>query len=169
MNTLMSLHRIGETSIPAALDKAKQYRSLLEPQQAESICLDILEISPEHNEARIVLILALTDQFTHSGTHIDQKQVLKLINALPEKYQRLYYRGIVDERRGRALLRESMSRSFAYDYFMQAVDHYDQAHTCHPEHNDDAILRRNACIRTMQREKLQPRRDPDESHLYVES
>lgn len=40
----LNLYRIA---VPAALEKVKQYRSLLEPEQAESICLDILEVEPD--------------------------------------------------------------------------------------------------------------------------
>ena len=62
-----TLHSINTRAIPAALEKASQYRSLLEPEQAESICLDILAVQPDNYEAKVILILSLTDQFTHSG------------------------------------------------------------------------------------------------------
>ena len=57
------LKRIRAEAVPAALERAKHYRLLNDPQQAESICLDILEVAPGHADARIVLLLALTDQF----------------------------------------------------------------------------------------------------------
>lgn len=165
----LELHRIRADAIPAALDMARQYRSLLEPEQAESICLDILAVEPDHHEAQIVLILALTDQFSHSGQMLDAKRVLQLVDALPEEYERFYYRGLVSERRGRAMLNESMSRSFTYEYFREAMQWYAQSQTLRPEHNDDAILRWNACLRTVRRERLQPRADRDEAHLDMES
>ena len=40
-----------------------RYRLLNEPEQAESICLDILDVDPDNQEALVTLILALTDQF----------------------------------------------------------------------------------------------------------
>ena len=165
----LELHRISADANPAALDMARQYRSLLEPEQAESICLDILAVEPDHHEAQIVLILALTDQFSHSGQMLDAKRVLKLVDVLPEEYERFYYRGLVSERRGRAMLNESMSRSFTYEYFREAMQWYAQSQTLRPEHNDDAILRCNACLRTVRRERLQPRADRDEAHLDMES
>jgi len=58
--TLKLLHKEG---IPAALDKAERYRLLNEPAEAESICLDVLAIEPDHQQALITLLLALTDQF----------------------------------------------------------------------------------------------------------
>ena len=95
-------HPISEGAIPAALERAWQYRLLMEPAQAESICLDILAVNGEHPEARILLILALTDQFSHSGLVVDAKRVLRLVAQLPVEYERLYYRGLVAERRARA-------------------------------------------------------------------
>lgn len=165
----LTLHRISTDAIPAALEKACQYRSLLEPEQAESICLDILEVQPDHHDAQIVLILALTDQFTHSGQVLDVKRVLGLIEKLPDEYDRLYFEGLVNERRARAMLLESMSRSFAYDYFCKAMQKYDQAREIRAENNADTLLRWNACLRTLRRERLQPRRDQDEMHMDMEN
>jgi tetratricopeptide (TPR) repeat protein len=164
----LELNRISASAIPAALDRARQYRSLLEPEQAESICLDILAVEPDHHEAQRVLILALTDQFSHSGQMLDAKRVLVLVDALPEEYERLYYRGLISERRGRAMLNESMSRSFTYEYFREAMQCYARAQELRPDHNDDAILRWNACLRTIRRQRLEPRADRDERHLDME-
>ena len=60
------LKSISVQSIPEALAKAERYRLLNEPVLAESICLDILAIVPDHQEALISLLLARTDQF-HSN------------------------------------------------------------------------------------------------------
>ena len=60
MYEIKPIHR---EAVPAALEKAKHYRLLNAPADAESICLDILEIDPDHQEALVVLILSLTDQF----------------------------------------------------------------------------------------------------------
>jgi tetratricopeptide (TPR) repeat protein len=165
----LTLHRISTDTIPAALEKANQYRSLLEPEQAESICLDILEVQPDHHDAQIILILALTDQFTHSGKALDINRVLNLIDGLPDEYERLYFKGLVSERTARAMMLESMSRSFAYDYFRKAMQLYEQAEKIHPKHNPDALLRWNSCLRTLRRERLQPRLDQDEAHNEMES
>ena len=165
----LELNRISSGAIPAALEKARQYRSLREPEQAESICLDILEVEPDNYAAQVVLILALTDQFSRSGLKLDAKSVLTLVECLPEEYERLYYRGLVSERRARAMLSESMSRSFAWEYFHEAMQFYEQAKALAHENNDEAILRWNACLRTVRRERLQPRADRDELHLDMES
>jgi hypothetical protein len=142
---------------------------LLEPEQAESICLDILVVKPDHHEAKHVLILALTDQFSHSGQMLDAKRVLELVDSLPEEYERLYYRGLVSERRGRAMLNESMSRSFTYEYFREAMEFYAMAQPLRSAGNDDTILRWNACLRTVRSQRLEPRADRDERHPDMES
>lgn len=165
----LTLNKINVSAIPAALEKARQYRSLQEPEQAESICLDILEVDADRHDAKLTLILSLTDQFARSGQLLDPKRVLKLVDQLPQEYERLYYRGLVSERRGRAMLNESMSRSFTWEYLREAMQWYEKAQSLRPEHNDDAILRWNACLRTMRRERLEPRADRDEVHLDMES
>ena len=53
---------ISLESVPGALAKAERYRLLNEPEEAESICRDILDADPENHQALISLILALTDQ-----------------------------------------------------------------------------------------------------------
>ena len=56
------LKPISHDSVTGALAKAERYRLLNEPNQAESICCDILEVEPDNQQALISLILALTDQ-----------------------------------------------------------------------------------------------------------
>jgi hypothetical protein len=165
----LSLHDIHSDSIDLALDKAKQYRSLLEPEIAESICLDILKIEPEHQHALVIYILALTDQLDHPGKINQVPRIEEAIENLTSDYKRVYYRGLLNERRARFLLSQSMTRGFAYAYFIEALSFYEQAEQIRPEHNDEAILRWNSCIRTIQNEKLKPREDADEASIYMES
>jgi hypothetical protein len=60
----MRIKRISTAGIAEAIAKAELYRSLNEPEEAESICRDILAIEPQHQLALRLLGLALTDQFT---------------------------------------------------------------------------------------------------------
>ena len=60
---MYALKPISHNSLDGALAKAERYRLLNEPTEAESICRDILEVAPANREARISLILALTDEF----------------------------------------------------------------------------------------------------------
>ena len=61
-----TLRSISKAAIPAAVKKAEHYRLLNDPEQAESICLDILAVDPDNQQALVVLILAITDQFGRS-------------------------------------------------------------------------------------------------------
>ena len=75
------LKSISEQGIPEALAKVERYRLLNEPGLAESICLDVLAIVPDHQQALISLLLARTDQF-HS--HVQPKGALEVLGKLKE-------------------------------------------------------------------------------------
>ena len=61
------LKRISTDAIERSVERAEHYRLLNDPEQAESICLDILAVDPTNGQARITLILSLTDQFQQGG------------------------------------------------------------------------------------------------------
>ncbi|WP_417550766.1 hypothetical protein [Methylophaga sp.] len=165
----LNLHDIHAESIELALDRARQYRSLLEPEIAESICLDILNIEPENQAALVVYILALTDQISISGSQSPFQDIEVAIAKLTSEYKQIYYTGIVLERRARFMLTQPMSRAFAYDYFIKALESYQQAEQMRPDHNDESILRWNSCVRTIQREKLEPLSETDQIAMSRES
>ncbi len=58
---MFELKTLSEEAIPAALEKAERYRLLNEPGEAESICLDVLKVAPENQQALITLLLAITE------------------------------------------------------------------------------------------------------------
>ena len=64
---MFQLKSISREAIPGALEKAIRYRVLNEPEEAESICRDILEIDPDNQQALATLLLALTDQLLDRG------------------------------------------------------------------------------------------------------
>lgn len=165
----LKLHDIHADSIELALDKARQYRSLLEPEIAESICLDILHIDPDNQPALVVYILALSDQLHHAGKKTQVQAIEMAIQKLQSRYQQFYYTGLLHERRARFMLTQSMARVFSYDYFIEALQFYQKAEKIRPEHNDESILRWNSCIRTIDKEKLKPRPDSKDVRLDMES
>src|SRR5258708_20628302 len=57
------LKSISKAGIPEAIAKVELYRYLNDPEEAESICRDILAIEPEQQLARRMLGLSITDQF----------------------------------------------------------------------------------------------------------
>ena len=60
-----NLKPMSKDAVPSAIAKAERYRLLNEPGEAESICLDVLQIDPQNEEALVMLLLAVTDQFPH--------------------------------------------------------------------------------------------------------
>ena len=60
---MFELKSLTREAVPAAREKAHRYRLLNEPEQAESICHDVLRVDPADQEALATLILALTDRF----------------------------------------------------------------------------------------------------------
>ena len=146
---------ISRDGIPSALAKAERYRLLNEPGEAESICLDVLQIEPANQDALVTLLLSLTDQFPHeAGTSAALAcRADALADQLTDAYDREYYRGIVRERRAKsALQRDSFhSSASAVGWLHEALACFERAEALKPAHNDDAVLRWNACARMMQR------------------
>jgi tetratricopeptide (TPR) repeat protein len=156
-----SFKTITVEAIPAALEKAERYRLLNEPEQAESICRDILAVAPDHQQALIMLLLTLTDQF-RSGSVDCFTQAKSLIDRLNGEYERLYYRGLVYERHGLAFAADGHlgGSAAAYDWMREAMDCFEQAERLRPAGNDDAILRWNSCLRLIERYQLRPEPEP---------
>lgn len=166
MTERFALKRISPDAIEHAVERAEHYRLLNDPEQAESICLDILAVDGGNESARITLILSLTDQFRRGlGSH-GVRRAKEHVSKLSGEYERAYYVGLVAERQGRAhLVHGGMQRAFAYEGLHEAMQHYEQADALKPAGVDDAILRWNACVRTIERESLRPRHDEPELPL----
>ena len=157
MSESFTLRSISTAAIPAALKKAEHYRLLNDADQAMSICLDVLAVDPGNQQALVVLVLSVTDQFDRSGGPSVQV-ALDYLTQLDDPYRRQYYEGLVWERDARAALGRPMGSSFAYDLLRSAMECYEQASTMKPAKDDDeAILRWNACVRTIERSHLKPR------------
>jgi hypothetical protein len=145
---MFDLKPLSKDAVESALAKAERYRFLNEPSEAESICLDILEVDPGNQHARITLLLALSDQFAEMPGAAARAQ--QLAESLEGEYERLYYGGLVAERRAKAHLhRGGMAARGAYEWLMDALDSFERASHIRPHGNDDAILRWNACVRVL--------------------
>src|SRR2546428_12874276 len=147
------LKTLSSEAVPRALAKAERYRLLNEPGQAESICLDALEVEPDNQEALAMLLLALTDQFGDDapGTFARASTVAA---QLRDEYERAYYNGIVYERCAKAKLHQGGPGSGpqAYEWLREAMEWYEKAEAIRPSGNDDALLRWNACARLIMRD-----------------
>jgi hypothetical protein len=147
---VLELKRLSKDAVPGALAKAERYRLLNEPAMAESICLDVLAIEPDNQPALTTLILAITDQFGDEGAGRHMARAQELIPRLDDAYGRLYYGAIVGERRARAIISTGPA-SHARDWLLDALRGFERAIAVRPAGNDDAILRWNACARTLER------------------
>ena len=144
---------ISRDAIPAALTKAERYRLLNEPGEAESICLDVLQIDPVNQDALVMLLLALTDQFRDetSSARNAAARAADLVDRLTDDYDRNYYAGIIRERRAKAILQRDRfgATAVAIEWLREAMTFYERAESIRPAHNDDSLLRWNACARLL--------------------
>ena len=146
---MIELKSLTTEAIPSALDMAKRYYLMKEPEEAESICMDILAIDPDHQEALITLLLALTDKFADSGLQPHFDQANTIVERLNSAYCKSYYSGIIFEQRAKYHLKRNIpnSRNIAYGWIIKALNAFGEALTgCDPD-NQDAVLRWNYCAR----------------------
>ena len=165
---MFELKPLSKDAVDSALAKAERYRLLNEAQEAESICLDVLEVDPGNQQARVMLLLALSDQCGEAGGAAPRAQ--QLAGALQNEYERYYYSGLVAERRARAhLQRGGAATHGVYDWLMDALDFFERAERVRPAGNDDAILRWNTCVRVLQKHpELKPSGEAREEPLFWE-
>jgi len=143
------LKYISAAGIAEAIAKVELYRSLNEPEEAESICRDILNVEPQHQLALRLLGLALTDQFA-GGASDRYREAEQTFQRLNDPYERLYYAGILYERRAKAQLNAGLPPHTLLPLFEQALRSFEEAEKIRPAGNDDAILRWNRCVRLLQ-------------------
>jgi hypothetical protein len=143
---------ISREGVPAALEKAQRYRLLNEPQAAESICLDILAVDAGNQQARILLLLAVTDQLRDELSS-GLRRAKELLAGIDDEYRRSYYEGIVCERYAMAKLLQGMpgAAEAAYEWLRKAMDAFERAEAMRPAGNDESILRWNTCARILAR------------------
>jgi hypothetical protein len=151
---MFQLKPLSRDAIPPALAKAERYRLLNEPGEAESICLDVLQIEPANQDALVMLVLALTDQFPQElpSSRSAPARATDLVARLTDEYDRLYYAGIIRERRAKAVLHRDRyaATATAAEWLREAMGLFERAEAIRPVHNDDAVLRWNACARLLQ-------------------
>src|SRR5439155_2917682 len=77
----------------------------------------------------------------------------EVLPRLQSEYERAYYNGIICERWAKALRTRGVpgSGATAYQWLQEAMEHYEEAEKVRPAGNDDALLRWNACARTIAR------------------
>ena len=145
------LKRISPSRNPLRLSRRRNsIAHSANPEEAESICRDILVIEPQHQRALRLLGLALTDQF--SGDASDRnRETEEIFQKLSDPYERLYYTAILHERRAESGERKLRQLPVSLlPLFEHALHLYAEAEKLRPTGNDDAILRWNRCVRLLQ-------------------
>ncbi len=146
----LKLKTISKDGIPEAVSKVELYRYLNEPEEAESICHDILAADPGNQLATRLLGLTLTDQF--EGRHPDRyPEAEKIFQSLADPYDLLYYRGLLLERRAKAQMKAGVSAHNLVGSVQEAMRCFEDAEKIRPPHNDDAMLRWNRCVRLLEK------------------
>ena len=146
---MVKLKTIKPEAVSSALKMAKRYRMLNEPDEAESICLDILAVESGHQDALITMLLALTDKFNDNGLDPSFDTALEVVDQLDTAYCKFYYQGIVFERRAKFHLKQGGpgGGAIAHEWFVKAMESFAEAMAgCDPD-NQDAVLRWNSCAR----------------------
>jgi len=142
------LKTISKDGIAEAFSKIALYRSLNEPEEAESICCDILAVEPDNNMAQRMLGLALTDQFTGQVTD-RYAEAQSLFENLADPYERHYYKGLLFERSAKAQMRAGRPPQVLVALFKEAMRYFEEAERIRPPANDDSVLRWNRCVRLL--------------------
>jgi hypothetical protein len=152
---MSELKKISREAIPRAVQKAERYRLLNQSWATESICLDILEVDPANQPVIVMLLLALTDQFS-TETFDLTRRARALLGRITDPYQRAYYEGIIHERLAHAQLAHSalQAEAMAHESLRSAMDAFERAEALRGPGNDDAILRWNTCSRALDRLRL---------------
>jgi hypothetical protein len=163
------LKRLSAEGVAAAIKQADHYRLLNQPRQAESICLDVLESDPSHQQAQILLLLSRTDQFGRAPG-VTREQARETLEHIHGEYEKTYYAGLICERWAKAQLARAHpgSGSSTYDGLREAMEWYEKAETLRPAGNDDPLLRWNSCARLIMRhDHIVPAGD-DDFHPFLE-
>ncbi len=141
------LKQLRARNLTTAVTLAKHYRDLNQPEDAESICRDILEVSPGNDDAWRMLGLALTDQFpTAWMTLFDD--ACAAFSKLSSEYERVYYTAITWERYAKAQLAAG-SASNAIHAYGEALRLFEKADNLGTDDDPRPILHYNRCIRAL--------------------
>jgi tetratricopeptide (TPR) repeat protein len=141
------LKELGARNLAAAVTLAKHYRDLNQPEEAESICRDVLAVSGDDTEALRTLGLALTDRFpTAWMTLFDE--ACGVFAKLPSTYERVYYTAIAWERYAKAQLEAGRAHN-AIHAFEEALQGFSEAEKLGQADDPAPILHYNRCVRAL--------------------
>ena len=142
----VELKRLRKESLAAAVEKAAHYRDLNQPEEAESICRDILDVEGEHQTAWRLLGLALTDRLSGGPVGL-LEDAIEAFEHLADEYERIYHTGVAWERAAKAHLERAEAHT-AVTEFEIALQYFEKAGILKPD-SPDPILRWNRCVRLL--------------------
>jgi tetratricopeptide (TPR) repeat protein len=134
-------------NLQAAVRLAQHYRDLNQPEEAESICRDVIAVEPENEEAWRTLGLALTDRFPTAWMSLFD-DACAAFAKMKSEYERTYYAGIAWERYAKAQLEAGRAHN-ALHAFEEAMARFEQAETLGPKDEPAPILHYNRCVRAI--------------------
>lgn len=140
------LKHLSRANLDAAVEKAAHYRDLNQPEEAESICRDVLDVDPANQAAWKILGLAITDQFASGHVGLLEEAV-SAFEQLRDEYDRVYHVGVAWERAAKVHLERDEAHS-AVTSFEHALALFQQAERLRPD-SPDPILRWNRCVRLL--------------------
>ena len=148
---MFELKRLSPGAIPGALALAERYRLLNEPSEAESICLDVLQIEPDNEQALVTMLLAQTDQFADGTASTKMAEAEQAARRIGDEFKRLYYSGLIRERRAKAQMRSAhaSTNDSVREWLREAMSFYERAEAIRPTGHDEPLLRWNACARAL--------------------
>ncbi len=141
------LKELGARNLEAAVTLAKHYRDLNQPEEAESICRDVLEVSADDAEALRTLGLALTDRFPSAWMTLFD-EACTVFAKLPAPFERVYYTAVAWERYAKAQLEAGRSQN-AIHAFEEALRGFEEADKLGTADNPAPILHYNRCVRAL--------------------
>ena len=166
MSELKSLHK---DAIPAALEKAERYRLLNEPGEAESICLDILHVDPENQQAPITLLLALTDRVRKRlRRQRYANQGVAVADEISVRPRVLFRNRGGTPREGETASEHAGLPVSGLRSLREAMTWFEKAESIRPPGYDDPILRWNTCSRIIAKNGLVPREPEEHIELPLE-
>lgn len=144
---MYELKRLAQKNLDGAVALAKHYRDLNQPEEAESICRDVLDVAPENEDALRTLGLALTDRFP-AGYMTLFDEAIKAFEKLSTEYDRLYYTGIAWERYAKAQLAAGRGHN-ALHAFEEAIEQFEAAEKVGRPDDAAPVLHYNHCVRAL--------------------
>jgi tetratricopeptide (TPR) repeat protein len=141
-----ALKRLQRSNLEAAIAKAAHYRDLNQPEEAESICCDVLDVDASNQSAWKLRGLAITDRFVTREAGL-LEEAIGAFERLDDEYERIYHVGVAWERAAKAHLERGEPHS-AVTAFDHALSLFARAETLRPD-SPDPILRWNRCVRLL--------------------